>query len=112
VPDLSGVQIANHASGNSTTPSTTGVTTTTATAIFSLVTAATTLTGFPAAPFPTAPFLNITGTDGYAADLALAAAPGTYIPIWTQTSSGIWAIQDIAFLTTPGFFLGEFIVVT
>ncbi len=110
-PDLGLIQIASHNTGNSATPSSNGVTTTGATALFAFATGANALTGYPAAPWSGTPFLLDSTANGYAVDLAYTATGGTYVDTWTM-SSGPWAAVVLAFLTTPGFFLGEFIIVS
>ena len=111
VPDLGLVQIVGHNTGNSGTPSSNGVTTSGATALIAFATGANTLTGFPNTPWSGSPFLLVSASNGYAADFAYTATGATYVDTWTM-SSGPWAAVVIAWLTTPGFFLGEFIIVT
>lgn len=110
VPDLTTVQIAAHATGTSTTPSSGGITTTTGAALISFACGANTLSAYPSAPWSGTPFILVAAANGYGVDFVYSVTPGTFVDSWTQVS-GTWADYCVSYNTTAGYFLGQYIIV-
>ena len=90
VPDLETIITSAHATGNSTTPASGGLTTLTSASLLAFATGDNAITGYPSSPWSGTPFLLVSASNGYSADYIYSLPPGTFMDTWTM-SSGQWA---------------------